>query len=280
MSATSPWAPPNLRRAAGVAPMAPRSPWILKIGGALCERLDPRRRLARACAALLQPLVVVHGGGGGVSRLQQRLGLEPRFIEGRRVTGPDDLDVAEMVLSGMVNHDLVRDLQDAGMSAVGLSGCDGGLVRCRPLDGLGRAGTPDAVEPRLLFELLDAGFTPVVSPISLGPGGEAMNVNADEVACAIAVAMSADRLLLLSDVEGVRIEGQSRIDVAGEEVEALIASGHVVNGMIPKLRAAAAATAAGVREVRIAGYAGRSLETVSGTRVRAAARARKELGGG
>jgi len=245
--------------------------WVVKVGGALCEDPHSRRRLARACAALGRALVLVHGGGGGVSRLQKKLGLEPRFVEGRRVTGPEDLDAAEMVLTGSVNQALVRDLQSEGMAAVGLSGCDGGLLLCRRVDGLGHVGTPDAVEPRLLNALLASGFTPVISPISLGPEGEPVNVNADEVACAIAAAMGADRLLLLSDVEGVRVSDEWRIDVMSGEVEMLIASGQVTDGMVPKLRAASAAAAAGVREVRIAGYAGGPLADVRGTGVRAGA---------
>jgi acetylglutamate kinase len=246
-------------------------PWVVKLGGRLCE--DPRARagLAEACAALGEPLVLVHGGGAQVSRMQQALGLEPRFVEGRRITSAEDLEVVEMALSGAVNQTLVRELVAAGRRAVGVSGCDAGLVRCELQPGLGLVGMPAHVEPRLLEMLLAAGYTPVVSPVSLGPDGGAVNVNADEVACALAVALGAERLLLLSDVDGVRVEGEWRLELRGQDVERLIESGQVTHGMVPKLRAAAVATSRGVGEVRIAGFDGAPLREIQGTRVSAEA---------
>jgi acetylglutamate kinase len=241
-------------------------PWVVKIGGRLCQ--DPQRRgaLARACVALDRPVVVVHGGGEAVSRLQQALGLEAKFVEGRRVTSAEDLTLVEMVL-GAVNGELVRELQNAGRLALGLSGCDGGLLRCEPVTGLGQVGTPVRVDPRVVERVAAAGYLPVLAPLSLGPAGEPLNVNADEAACALAAALRAECLLLLSDVEGVRIEAAWQDEIAGDAVERLIASGEVTGGMIPKLRAAAAATAGGVGEVRIAGFAGGDLREVRGTRV-------------
>jgi acetylglutamate kinase len=247
-----------------------QAPWVIKIGGLLCEDRDSRTNLARACASLQHPLVLVHGGGAAVTRLQTLLGGEPQFVEGRRVTSVADMALVEMVLTGSINGDLVRALQVAGRAALGLSGCDAGLLRCQLVEGLGRVGRPVHVEPQSLHVLLEAGYTPVVSPVSLGPDGEAVNVNADEAACAIAAGLGAARLLLLSDVEGVRVESTWQADVAGDRVEDLVASGEVTGGMIPKLRAAAAATAHGVGEVRIAGFAAGDLELVRGTRVHAA----------
>ena len=244
-------------------------PWVVKTGGRLCEEQAQRSRLARACAKVDSPLVLVHGGGAQVSRWQRAYGLESRFIEGRRVTTRDDLAIVEMVLSGAVNQALVRALAAAGRPAVGLSGCDGGLVTCELVPDLGRVGAPAAVNIDALSALLAAGFTPVVSPVSLGPDREAVNVNADEVACAVATALGAERLLLLSDVDGVRAGNGTRADVASEEVETLVTSGYNTGGMIPKLRAAAAAVAGGVGEVRIGGFDGRPLGAIEGTRVRA-----------
>ena len=241
---------------------------VIKVGGRLCEEPEARARLARASAALATPLVLVHGGGAQVSRLQRALGLEARFAGGRRVTGIEDLEVVEMALSGSVNKALVRALAAAGRPAVGLSGADGGLLACDFVAELGRVGTPSAADPRVLAALLGAGFTPVVSPVSSGPDGQAVNVNADEMACALAVALGAERLLLLSDVAGVVVEGEAREVVAGDEVEALIAAGQVTGGMIPKLRAAAAAVAGGVGEVRIADFNGVPLADIAGTRIR------------
>ena len=254
----------------GSIPTGGVRPWVVKIGGKLVEDSAVRAALARACAALERPLAVIHGGGAAVTRLQQRLGLEARFVDGRRATTEADLEVVEMVLSGNANPALVRALGEAGLRAVGLSGCDAGLVRCTPVTELGCVGMPDDVEPSLLRMLLAGGYTPVLSPVSLGPGGEPLNVNADELACAVAAALRAESLLLLSNVEGVQVDGEWRGDIVADEVEPLIAAGTVSGGMIPKLRAAAAAVAAGVCEVRIAGFDGGPLAQVAGTRVRAA----------
>jgi len=173
-----------------------------------------------------------------------------------------------MVLCGVLNKALARDLTAAGRPAVGIAGTDAGLVRCELILELGRVGRPARVHSAALAALLQANLVPVVAPVSLGPDGEPVNLNADECAAAIAVALQSPRLLLLSDVEGVRVEDVWCGEVAGHDVEALIARGEVTGGMIPKLRAAAAATRAGVREVRIAGFDG-SLSVVGGTRVHA-----------
>jgi acetylglutamate kinase len=255
-----------------------RATWVVKIGGRLCEDRDGRVSLARACQALPHRLVLVHGGGDAVTRLQSTLGVEPRFVEGRRVTDSDDLATVEMVLSGQVNKSLVRAISNAGRPAVGLSGCDAGLVRCDLVPGLGRVGTPSTTDVQFLRLALEAGYTPVVSPVAIGPDGEPVNVNADEMAAALAGALSADQLLLLSDVEGVRVEDRWAQTIAYQDVESLVAAGEATRGMIPKLRAAAAAVEAGVREVRIGGFSSGGLQEVLGTRVvrateRAAARA-------
>ena len=242
-------------------------PWVVKIGGRLCEDQPAREQLALACAQVAAPLVVVHGGGAQVSGLQRTLGLEARFHEGRRVTSTEDLSAVEMSLSGATNQALVRALLAAGLRAVGLSGCDGALVRCDLVPELGRVGTPTAIDSGIVATLLAGGFTPVISPVSLGPDGEAVNVNADEVACALAAALGAERLLLLSDVSGVIVEGESSSEVAADEVETLIASGQVTGGMIPKLRAAATA-ASDVADVRVGTFDGQPLAKVTGTRIR------------
>jgi acetylglutamate kinase len=244
-------------------------PWVVKTGGRVCDEPAQRRRLARACADVAAPLVLVHGGGAQVTRLQRAMSLESRFVDGRRVTTPEDLAIVEMVLSGAVNQALVRALTAAGRPAAGLSGCDGGFVTCDLVPALGRVGTPARVRTAVVSVLLAAGLTPVVSPISLGPDGEAVNVNADEVAAAVAAALGAERLLLLSDVDGVRAGAETRSAVASDEIADLVASGHVTDGMIPKLRAAATALAGGVGEVRIAGFAGVPLAAIRGTLVRA-----------
>lgn len=251
-------------------------PWVVKIGGRLCEQPDDRTHLAQACRNLGRPLVVVHGGGDSVTRLQERLGMAARFEAGRRVTSDGEMEVVEMVLSGSVNPALVAALRTTGLKAVGLSGCDAAMVQCRRVANLGRVGVPDRVDASLLELLLAAGFTPVVSPVSLGPEGEALNVNADEAAAAIAAALRAERLLLLSDVDGVRVGDGTSLELSAADVEPLIAGGTATRGMIPKLRAAALAAAQGVEEVRIGGFQPR-LDAVTGTRVHAPAHHGKDF---
>lgn len=245
----------------------PAAVWVVKIGGRLLEERDSREALARACASLEPQLVLVHGGGSSVTHLQAQLGLESRFVGGRRVTTESDLQVVEMMLSGTLNKALARDLERAGRPSAGIAASDAGLVRCDLVPGLGRVGIPARVDAALLRALLDSGFTPVVSPVSLGPDGGPVNVNADELAGALAVALAAERLLLLSDVDGVRVESAWRDTVSGSEVESLIERGEVTDGMVPKLRTAAVVLAGGVGEVRIAGFATGSLASVRGTRV-------------
>jgi acetylglutamate kinase len=243
--------------------------WVVKAGGRLCEEPSLRARLAAVCAAASRPLVLVHGGGDAVTKLQRALGVSERFVGGRRVTGEDELDAVEMMLSGVINKTMVRVLSAAGARAVGVSGCDAGMIRCVLVEGLGRVGVPDRVDAALPKLLLRSGRLPVVSPISLGPDGGAVNVNADEAAAALAVALKAERLLLLSDVEGVMVSGECRETIEPMEVEPLIAAGEATRGMIPKLRAAALAVTGGVGEARIAHFSGEPLEDIGGTRVSA-----------
>jgi len=255
-----PSAPPDRRRI-----------WVVKIGGRLCERAEDRARFALACAAQSHPIVVVHGGGDSVSRMQSKLGLEPRFESGRRITSEEEIEVVEMVLSGTVNAALVRALESAGRPAVGITGSDAGFVRCDRIEGLGCVGAPRQVEPRLLHVLLDAGYTPVVSPVAVDDAGQPLNVNADESAAAIAVALGAARLLFVSDVDGVSVDEAWQREIEIDAIEALIASGAATGGMIPKLRAARAAVAGGVGEVRIAAFDAASFERLRGTRLHAPA---------
>ena len=250
-----------------------RRPWVLKIGGRLIEDPQVRGRFCAACAQLHRPFVLVHGGGCKVTALQDRLGVAVTFHQGRRVTSPAAMDVVEMVLSGAINKTLVRGLISAGCLAQGLSGCDAALIRCRRVADLGEVGEPDRIDPKGLIRLLDEGVTPVLSPVSLGPNDEPLNVNADEVACAIAAALDAERLLLLSDVPGVQVGGNVRSTLDVDEVEALIRCGEVHGGMVPKLRAAASALHDGVGEAIIAGFFDQPLtNNLGGTRVRVANR--------
>jgi acetylglutamate kinase len=151
---------------------------------------------------------------------------------------------------------------------VGISGIDGPTIKCRLVPELGAVGEPDEVDPTLLWLLMGQGMVPVLSPVAMGPDGSAVNVNADEVACAVAIAVKADRLLLLSDVPAVQVAGAAQQEIAADQVESLIKSGDITGGMVPKLRAAADAVRKGVTEVRISGFEP-DLSRLGGTCVRA-----------
>jgi acetylglutamate kinase len=241
---------------------------LVKVGG---NEVDDREWVARLAAAVAERkggVVVVHGGGKEVTELQRALGAEPEWRDGLRVTTPEAIRAVAMVLSGVVNKRLASALVSAGARAVGISGEDDALISAVPARGgaLGRTGEVAKVEPRLLLSLLEQGVVPVVSPVSRGPEGEALNVNADDAAAAVAAALGADRFLLVSNVPGVLRDGERIEEVGVGEVEGLIEGGVASGGMAPKLRAAARAAGAGVTEVRIGGLellAG----SASGTRI-------------
>lgn len=239
--------------------------WVVKISGKLCCESALRAAFATQCAAHQGPLVIVHGGGVSVSAWQSRLGYEAHFVQGRRVTPETQLPLVAMALA-QVNQNLVQALVGCGTRAVGLMGADAGQVRCTQVAELGAVGTPERVAPALLTLLVQALFTPVLGPVCLDGGGRALNVNADELACDVAGALGAARLLMLSDVDAVAVDGMPQPSLAIGAIEALIAQGHASGGMVPKLRAAARAIKQGVGEVRIGGMAQR-LEDVTGTRI-------------
>ena len=227
---------------------------VVKIGGR--AQGDPALpQLLVQAAQAGDELVVVHGGGDEVSALQRRLGSEPTFVGGRRVTTDDDMEIVRMVLSGAVNKRLVRQLLDAGLAAVGISGEDGGLLPALLMDNgaLGAVGEPMIANARPVEALLTAGFVPVISPLGRhAQTGQGLNVNGDDAAAAIAGALRADELLLLADVPGVLdASGAVMSAIAADTVDDLIASGIAKGGMSAKLQAARRALAAGVSTVRI-----------------------------
>lgn len=211
-------------------------------------------------------VVLVHGGGRQIERLLRALGVESRFVEGRRETSPAAMEVVEMALSGVVNKALAAGLTEAGEPAAGISGRDAGLIRARLIPGLGRVGVPEAVDPAILEGLWASGLLPVVSPVSLGPAGEAVNVNADEAALGIARAVRAASLVYLSDVDGVRVEDEALDALDAGEARARIEDGTITGGMALKVRVAIGAAAAGIPEVVIAGRA-RLMGGFPGTRL-------------
>jgi acetylglutamate kinase len=227
---------------------------VVKIGGR--AQADPKLpRLLADVAVAGDELVIVHGGGDEVTALQRRLGAEPTFIGGRRVTTEADMEVVRMVLSGTVNKRLVRQLLDEGVSAVGISGEDGGILSARLLDkgALGAVGEPTEANVRPIEALLSTGHVPVISPLGRhAETGQGLNVNGDDAAAAIAGALRADELLLLADVPGVLDPSGVLVPVISiEGVDELIASGVARGGMSAKLQAARRALSAGVGSVRI-----------------------------
>ena len=218
----------------------------VKIGGAAGQHAASLEAVAR-CAP--PDTVVVHGGGSEVAAWTRRLGLEPRLEDGLRVTDPETLEVVVAVLGGLVNTRIVAALASAGRPAIGLTGADGGLLQLRRREPtLGEVGEVISADGSLLATLVGAGATPVVASLGLYQGC-LLNVNADEVAAAIAIARGG-LLLLCTDVAGVLRDGEIIERLDAEDAERMLVDGSASAGMRPKLRAALAAAAAGC-EVRI-----------------------------
>ena len=197
--------------------------------------------------------VIVHGGGPMINALLEKLEIESEFVKGKRVTDEATMEVVEMVLSGLVNKRIVQAINQQGGRAVGISGKDANMMVCDPVDpALGLVGQPVEVTPDLIRQLHGHNIIPVVAPLGAGRSGETFNVNGDTAAGAIAGALKADRLLLLTEVEGVKdAEGSVITALTIESVERLTAEGVIAGGMIPKTETAVAAIRDGVRAVVI-----------------------------
>lgn len=230
---------------------------VVKLGGRAQSSTQLPSIIQEAWESDPGALCIVHGGGDEISAMQRALGRETRFVDGRRVTTANDIELLRMVLSGTVNKRLVNGFVTAGTPAVGVSGEDSRLIAAEPIDvdTLGYVGDPAEVNAALLHTLLRGGFLPVVSPlaydVSVTDGG-ALNVNGDDAAAAIAIALEARELVFVSDVEGVRGDDGTVVAALDTEgVRELVADGSVVGGMIAKLHAAERALAGGVGRVRI-----------------------------
>ncbi|HUQ80183.1 MAG TPA: acetylglutamate kinase [Gemmatimonadaceae bacterium] len=229
---------------------------ILKIGGR--AQGDAGLPVAVRNAASDGAIVVVHGGGDEVSALQRRLGMTPKFHGGRRITTKDDLEIVQMVLSGTANKRLVSAFVAAGVRAVGISGEDDGLLvaRATTRETLGEVGEPSRVDTRLLELLVNGGYVPVVSPLARDEEtGSALNVNGDDAAAEIAIALRASELVLVADVPGVMAAGTVVPELDIEGTIALIEDGTARDGMAAKLQAARRAVERGVARVRIGNLA-------------------------
>lgn len=232
---------------------------VIKVGGSILEP-NPVRELIAALAQQVEagPVVVVHGGGKTLTALLARLGIASEFRDGLRVTSGEALQAAVMAFAGSVNTALVAALNAAGIRAVGLTGCDAGCVRAVAQAGLGAVGGTASADATLLRSLLASGFTPVLASLALDAAGAGiLNVNADQFAAAIAAALGAERLLFLTDVNGVLdTRGQTVPQATLAELRTLAMSGALHGGMLPKTAACVTALEAGVREVSILGPGG------------------------
>lgn len=205
--------------------------------------------------------VVVHGGGPQIGAMLKKLDIQSRFIDGLRVTDEAAVEVVEMVLTGSINKHIVTAINAAGGRAVGLSGKDGNMVVAKKLaltktdpvsgkvtvEDLGFVGEPDAINPEILYTMMKSEIIPVIAPIGVGPKGETYNINADTVAGAVAGAVKAERLVLLTDVEGVLDKDKKLIaHLTVSQARALIQDGTISGGMIPKISTAIEAVEAGV----------------------------------
>jgi acetylglutamate kinase len=248
-AATLSQALPNMQRYAGAT-------IVIKLGGHAMGSDDAMRSFARDVVLMrqvgLNP-VVVHGGGPMINAMLDKLQIKSDFVNGKRVTDQATMDVVEMVLSGQVNNRIVQAICEEGGKAVGLSGKDASLITCEQADpDLGFVGKPVAVNPEILRDLHAAHAIPVIAPLGMGRNGETFNMNGDTAAGAIAGALKADRLLLLTDVEGVKDKsGEVLTEIDPKIIPALIADGTIAGGMIPKTETALSAMNDGVRAVVI-----------------------------
>jgi acetylglutamate kinase len=229
---------------------------VLKIGGNELDGPEFLEQFAQVVVGIQEPVVIVHGGGRAIADMQNRLGLDIVKVDGLRVTDAQSLLVTQMVLSGQTNKTIVAALLAGGVVAVGLSGVDGGLLRCvkrqHPTADLGYVGQIVEVHPRLIQSLVAQGIRPVISPVSLGLDGQVYNINADEAAGALASALNARVLNFISNVPGVLDQNSQLIPtLTPSQAERLISRGVIQDGMVPKVRAALHVIGQGVPRARI-----------------------------
>ena len=246
---------------------------VLKIGGRAAAEEESILELGREIRRLQEErhsssrsngvpgvgsFVLVHGGGSELSSLMEQYGYTPRFRDGIGETSEEEMPLVDMALAGRMNTQVVRLLGRAGLNPVGLSAQDGGMVRGRPVimaDGTAsRTGSVAERDGSLLATLLRSGYTPVVSPVSRDEMWEGLNINADEIALALAEAVEASQLIFFSDIPGI-LDGERVIDrLTAAEAEEAIAAGTISGGMIPKVRSSLAALRRGVGSITIGEY--------------------------
>jgi len=247
--------------------------FVVKLSGKVTENHDHLISLAEELALLHQVgirLCVVHGGGKQLSDLASRMGIEQTIVEGRRVTDDETLEMAKMIFAGKINTDILAALRHRGIEAVGLSGVDGNIVHAerRPPKEIvdrttgesaqvdfGHVGDIVEINARLLTVLLDQGYLPVISSLGADAEGKVFNINADTIAAEIAIQLQAEKLVLLSDVEGIYLrpgEPQTKLSrLTADDAEALIKNGAATGGMVPKLQSIVELLRRGVKSAHI-----------------------------
>lgn len=234
---------------------------VVKYGGSAMSNEELQKNVIKDVTLLklvgFKP-IIVHGGGKEISRWVSKVGKEAEFVNGLRVTDAETMEIAEMVLN-KVNKSLVSMVQELGVKAVGISGKDGGLIRCNKkyVDGqdIGFVGDIRKVKPKILYDLLEKDFLPIVAPIGLGDNFDSYNINADDAACAIARAVSAEKLAFLTDIEGLYRDINDKSTfiprLTASAAEDLVNSGYIGGGMLPKLMNCVDAIREGVNRVHI-----------------------------
>ena len=243
--------------------------FVIKYGGAAMVDEKLKDAFAQDVVLLnfigIKP-VIVHGGGPKINSIMEKMGKKPTFVHGQRVTDEETVDIVEMVLGGLINKQIVSLINNHGGLSVGLSGKDGNLIKARrkvirkisPETGapeiidLGLVGEVENINPKILISMDESGFIPVIAPISAGQKSSTLNINADYVAGEIASAVKAEKLILLTDVEGIKDKKNNLISTAHiKKIKSLISDGTISGGMLPKVQACQTALNGSVRKTHI-----------------------------
>ena len=242
--------------------------FVIKYGGAAQTDDSLKKSFAQDVVLLSYigiRLVIVHGGGPKINEIMKKMGKEPAFIQGQRVTDKETMEIVEMVLGGLINKEIVALINNHGGKAIGLTGKDGGLIKAKKkvikksgktgdqeIIDIGLVGDVESISPEILTSIEKNGFIPVISPIGAGSKGETFNINADYVASAIASALNAEKFLLLTDVPGIKNkQGRFLSSATKKEIKGLIEDGTISGGMLPKVQSCTRALDNGVRKAHI-----------------------------
>jgi len=242
--------------------------FVIKYGGAAQVQEDLKESFAKDVVILNYigiRTAIVHGGGPKISVTMEKMGKKPKFIQGQRVTDEETMDIVEMVLGGLINKEIVSLINSHGGKAVGLSGKDGGLITAKKklikkssetgdeeIIDIGLVGEVTRIEPNVITCLEKEGFIPVISPVGVGPKGETLNINADYVAAAVASALNAEKMILLTDVPGIIDKnGKTVSTLKSGQIKKLVQDGTITGGMLPKVQACLRAIEGGVAKTHI-----------------------------